>query len=641
MPRKYKSRCCSTTMLSAQEEQYKCRPAVETIDNILARQIVKARIQRRVKWVVKPRRGRGGPDYQSFLRFVIRTRTLITPLLFVEKVHATGKFWLVIDGNNRLNAIHAFLCAPLAIFDEMIDPSWPRELQQRLQQASYETLISRECGTLKKFCFRWTMSDEYYKTMGTAIGDAALRQREADYETLVDDLGKLRFKDIQVSYSLFENISSEGICELYEAVNTAGMPLTRQEILAASTAHMTYTAAELVHFHAIRVEVAKYYDLAAKHEYLALESAGGDTDAGARGDALNMFELLMGVQHWLHNQYPRLMEPPQHKKSLDVVFHLFEIWHGFDTPTAPVEVSAFIHAVQAACDRLHTICAEFELFSATSRKSKMAPNATNLVFLLVALMRTVPSSATEEDRRRCDDHARGLLLYDILCRLWAKERSKSHHDDLPWPNPLKSGRTTGYTRKQGARLLSSDIHTVFPLPARTYFEQLWTMLLHHNNRQTYVESEKPVLRRTIPAFQELALAIYYHRHLSRDALARIAHMACDHIIPWSLKAWDGEVNLDRLGNRMYIDERTNLTKSNKPLTAAFIQEHKLEYYAYPTEAQYAAIVKASSSNGTFYLVRDQYEKMCEDREKRVIDTALTSIDRALATQQTMRDKISV
>ena len=71
-----------------------------------------------------------------------------------------------------------------------------------------------------------------------------------------------------------------------------------------------------------------------------------------------------------------------------------------------------------------------------------------------------------------------------------------------------------------------------------------------------------------------------------------------------------------------MESGANRLKSNKPLTEAFLKEHRLERHAYPAAATYAEIVKASSSDGTFYLDRDKYQRMCAKREKHLIATLI-------------------
>lgn len=113
--------------------------------------------------------------------------------------------------------------------------------------------------------------------------------------------------------------------------------------------------------------------------------------------------------------------------------------------------------------------------------------------------------------------------------------------------------------------------------------------------------------------------LYYNQYVPLDLVNATKNI--EHIVPWSISRWtEGkELDLDRLGNIVLIDEQTNKKRGNKPLTPQFIDEHKLYYYNYPSQEDYNNL---GITNDNIMKNSTAYKKLCDEREEKYITSIL-------------------
>jgi hypothetical protein len=131
--------------------------------------------------------------------------------------------------------------------------------------------------------------------------------------------------------------------------------------------------------------------------------------------------------------------------------------------------------------------------------------------------------------------------------------------------------------------------------------------------------DKPKKRAPMTRFQTIVLAMYYNAKVPLDLLAAKKHL--DHIVPYSIDTCGKAVDLERLGNKMLIDEATNLARGTKAITKAFIDAHALHYHNYPSEEEYRAI----TCDGKALSSVDMYNTLCDQRERAYIDLIVSSL----------------
>lgn len=131
-------------------------------------------------------------------------------------------------------------------------------------------------------------------------------------------------------------------------------------------------------------------------------------------------------------------------------------------------------------------------------------------------------------------------------------------------------------------------------------------ILNEYSKNEYNCSSKPKNRPQLNKFQCCILSYYFYNNVPASIVE--TKQDVEHIIPFSSNTWNGCIDLNRLGNIVLLDEKTNKIKGNRCLTDKFIAKHKLYYFNYPSENEYENIVKDDNVDSTMF------NKMCESRE---------------------------
>jgi hypothetical protein len=704
-------------------QQYQCSVQTETIDTLDTRNIVKARIQRRIKWLRHPDPKKPKtPNYYAFINFILSTRTLITPILFIEKMDNAKKTWLVIDGNNRLNAIMTFLKQPLCIFDTLIPKEWSANTQTLvtiLKMQSYTVLCNRDYNktirhllyasytdysdsdvgeillrkltqkgiqldkaiTLKyvlQKCSRLLtntavpkagladhiftkvkeagvetngttlsvhiflnviseleanvttlfetvekQSDDYYDYILSDVVDSkTLKDMEKQFDVLINTLDKYKFNDIKLVYFLFENISHSELCNLYQSVNQVGVQLTQQEILASSTAHMIYTIQDIpTYYNQIHEKIDAYYEDTSNRECLELE------EHTEMHTSLNLFEILLGFQFVLKEKYSHHISfSTTENCQLALIFQIFDYFHrtdvsaqnSFEQKPSSERLTLFLDKVWNVFEKLHTIYESFHLFDAHKKNApKLSLMTTNLIFVIMGLMES-------DTDKSIFSHVKALMIYDLVCRELPTAALETALKDQ---NPMKYVPHGKHKPSTVHKIIKHGIRDVFPLPDRKEYKDLFNKVISHSTK-TYTVDSKPKCRRsTLSVTHSIILSLYYNAKVPQGVFEKDDVTQCDHIIPWS-STWEGEIDLDRLGNCMYIDPETNNSKGNRMIDDAFIKKHQLEYHLYPSGVRMSNIV-----DGDQYIECDEYEKWCTEREGKLIYEAIEHVNKTIKKQK--------
>ena len=500
--------------------------------------------------------------------------------------------------------------------DILLEPyEWNEDFRHQLMDTSYNELLDRCRNSVKKFCKDWKGDDHFYTEYQTKNPEE-LAALEVFYEELIDQLHSMRFNEIKVQYCLFENLTPEGMCELYKSINRTGQPLTEQEILAATTANITFSVSDNIPMFSECLQFVKtYYDDAENAEYLSLEESNSN-------DSLNLFEMLTGVQQVLVQRYPHVMPQAKKNRQLDTIFKVFKILNGEFDDGAKTALPLFIPKCIDACDIISKMHGEFRFLGP---KKALALSHQQMIVLMVALMK----DASPEKVCCTQKHIRTCLFYVLLNKCAREKKAKKvigqdQIDEFDSWNPFRQKNRSGtFDARIGQQICRHEdgIVGVLPLPNKEQFKRLIKAILESD--PTYECTKKPKSRNDkYGQFQTLMLSIYFKKWMPPQLALEDKLSQCDHIIPWSSNSWDGQLNLNRLGNMMHIPADVNNAKSNHALVHQFIEKHNLDKYLYPSEDEYKAIVPPERTNT---INVEAYNKMCERREAEITSFVLSAM----------------
>jgi hypothetical protein len=544
--------------------------------------LIKPRIQRKMRWNLQ--------RHINFINFANKHRNGVMPFLVNQIVVNDMIKYIIFDGNNRSNAVVDFKQRPLEYKQELIPASFSAEIRTALRKVPLEVLIKSRYS-LARFCREYKLT----YTVKAEDDDA--------WDTMVEVLAAMDFNQITLPFSIFTNLTEEEMCEIYESINTEGVKLTRQELLASNTSNILFTSATLSSFEALREILNRdYYEVMNESEKLQI-----DTDSIK--DSINLFELLVSFQIQLSHTYEFIPMPcAATKDGLDTIFKVYEaITGGFTASQVPPNINELLERIMRGCKWINKYLNKFYTnridYAGIDKFRKLSNNQCLqlLTYVCDAIEHSTPVKTVEDTLKR-------VMLYHIALTDIPKEL-KDTLTDLAidairyeaggtfMPNQLKKIRAT---------------HSLEYVPSDADIRRVLEYMVKSDIAPIPYD-KKPRARRPLTKAKALALSAFSITHVPADLLDKPHNK--DHVVPWSSK-WSGELDIERLGNFVLIHEELNKKRGKKAITDRWIEENGLKYMEYPTESEYRLAITGDTVNNS------AYNTMCETREKIYIDAIM-------------------
>jgi hypothetical protein len=560
--------------------------------------LVKPKIQRQKRWVDMDKEDKGKTNNLAFINFIEQTKNTVNPLLLVEKIINGEKYMFVIDGNNRINAILMFISKPLYLRSDLLPDTLPEEIKDHLiNQPLIEICNYRNFQT---YCKQNGFNDVLRNNIDTDM--------HVCFEDMCEKLFKMKFMDTKVPTTVFENISSDMMKYIYEGVNTGGVKLSKQEILASTTSMDKYYHSDLKKFNELYALVQTYYEDMNNNEKLKVHADKCDEDT-----SLNLFEVLLGFQRFLHQNFPSLIDEVGNKE-LDTVFRCFEIKYGKFEKRSPDEMNNFIEDIQKICEFIHSLKNCFynsHISYNPIAKCKLSLKTNSLCILIIYVYKNIHLVNSKEFTAKI----RKMLLYNELCSMMTEKKIKSKQNIK---NALHYQAGGHYIMSVGKSILKDNLNDD-NLPSHEDVVDAFHVVAS-NIVSPCRDCEKNKHRSKYHKFVLLVLSMYYNNTVPFEKLSISKDI--DHIIPFSVLKWTDTLDIGRLGNLILLDSALNKQKGNKHINSSFVHNHQLHYLNYPSDDE---VEKILSSNRKEVLDTFKYNCMCEKREKMYFSTIMETL----------------
>lgn len=585
-------------------------------------QCIKPLIQRRIRWK--------DPRPRKFLEeFLIPIRDSGNPIHVnrtIQQVHHTHvDLYTIFDGNNRTNCILNFVLGPLNCFPEWIPASLSVAGKERLMQTPLTYLQSYPMHLLK-WCGPYQGDDPFLQkivVLQTGLDEPITPELSSQFDEMLSRLGKLSFFDIKIMVKIWDNLSSEQMCKMYESLNTCTSALTKQEMLACSTFHTRYLPTELKeHFEPMVELIRQYYDDMNQSERLQLQEM--------IADSLSLFEVLAGYQMHLHHLFgwkPKVSngfietfawevktnkkknddsKTQKEKKEKEPKNLIFELYHEMKLPTNEKSdrMYEFLSMVKQACQRLFDTYHElYESELSFHRVKKISTHATKI--LLLYLMK---HDEDFEDNVRA--YLRRVCAYHDLVAELDKETQEHFLKKDALYNP--QGKFAHIMIRE---LLETG--TFATGPSTDDLLELTQVLLEQDVRQPQ-EKRKLWKNNTL---KMLCMTAFFN--LRVPSMQKQPSTQVDHIVPFSQRHPHSHNTIDicRLGNLTVIPEKANKERGVKPITDEWVKKNGFIYQEYPSEAEYRGMVVANRLEN-----EPGFTEMCERREQMYVEALLRMCD---------------
>ena len=551
-----------------------------------AGKLSKPRIQRRFRW--------SKDAYIKFINFLITMRNGIMPFIVNEKIIDSEKMYFIFDGNNRSNAILDFLLTPLEFKSELIPQQFSEKIRTKLRTVSID-ILTKSRYTLTKFCRDYGLEEEYTNSTDKESDENA-------WDVMVEALADMNFKQITIPICIYSDLTDSEMSEIYESINTGGVKLTRQELLASSSATILFKQSSIYCFEELLKTLnEEYYGDMNENEKLQI-------DTSSISGSINLFEVLISHQIKLSKMYKFIPEPCKEKDGLDIIFKLYEATEG-SFSTATPDMNAFLLKVEQGCVWINKHLVRFftdrlNNYTAFNTHRKFSGNQCVLLMTYVfnALDHNVEASVIEDVIKR-------VMLYHLILTTLSKDVKEKHaHNIVIDSIRYEAGGSFMPTQLQKIKL-SCNLEYV---PTDTDIRKALEIMIAHDISEDVCEN-KPK-RRQLSKAKALALSAFCSTAVPINFLDKKHNN--DHIVPYSYKWVDCDIDINRLGNYVLIDERINKARGKKPITDAWVEENNLKYMEYPTESVYNQI----AHDGIIH--KSAYDTLCTKREKIYVEAIM-------------------
>lgn len=562
--------------------------------------------QRKKVWTIK--------EDREWIMEIVKEGSDILGFLINKKEDGLEYIW---DGNNRMNAIYSFKRAPLKMFPVFIDAFFgqvPKEVAFYLQQCTYQDIMKKK-DIVRLLKDAPTSCKDWYEE-----NKEQFQEDENGFDKL-----KMRFQmwdidNIKIDVMIWHNATDEEMTERYTNRNRGGVKLTPQDILAASTHKIRYSDKELGQYaHDIRTRVENYYQTGNENEALKVQFDGAVP--------LNLFQVLLGFQKFLQSKYPIVVPPTNTETTYDLLFDLYKYLTGDSTFTQKnINILDFLTKIHVCVEYVHGICSTFvDSHIKNKAINPMKKGSTSMCLfkknnilriLAVAYLNYEEVRVKGKDIRR--QILQVILYYEFVSIAFQTD------DPLGVPFHLENPLTykAGGTHIPNCMLDILRTRQFNVVPSRDMFNNLLKLLIERETQPH--EFVKKARKTKYSKFVKMLMNLVYNSTVPPS----LRDKKCDdldHIIPWSVK-WNGDLDINRIGNMAAIDEMANKEKGNRSITDDFIQQY-LRYYEYPSEAEYNTICNETKKKrgGVNVEIRnpDAFNAMCERREAYYVQTVLT------------------
>ena len=527
--------------------------------------ISKPKFQRDQKWTVVPVK-ENVPNYKEYIQFLLKNRHSVFPLSLGTEIHNNREHFIVIDGNNRINAIVHFLLQPYDLFSEYYEPLMsmlsaetdisPEDRQRysaHVQGLSYHTIstfrrldeIFPECN-LHATLFR-KIEDEMVR-----IQKKMLFPDNTSYDTA-----------IELNINIFKHGTCDEYCEIFEEINKHANTLSKNEILSAVLFTTVVHIDDARFRHDLLVKIKEYYDGRGTKEALEQYNFVIQIDE----ETMNVFDFMIGFQNLCADKYPGI---PQFEASgiLSLFFKMYKTIFG------SIEKSAFTQEnVQQFIDDMLFIG---ELFT-SALSTLFPPNVNEKIFNkcsvkyknvvktspMLIIFTTILANRGHMSKDVLQKKITLAILYHVLSnRKFLKLLTEEEFSIIKVDDRLDYHGGGVYVDRICQSIAKDKRNLIIDIP-----ETSFAKLLRACMRCNLCETEERAVRvrntrRHLNFLDKILLCNFWNRNIPNKFLSNAYSL--EHITPFS-SMWSGELDIDRIGNLFPTFEDINRERGNGDL----------------------------------------------------------------------------
>jgi len=594
-------------------EQWYVKTLISKIKN---KEIFKPKFQRKRKWDTIPKK-ENIPSEKNFINFLYKTGNSVHPITFGLMNNKLSN----IDGNNRINAIHHFLEEPFSMFEEYLNDIYDY-IDNHFNESERPTIknILRKMSYNSLMVFKYK---EYFNEIGQGeLYNESLNFKRDEMETYFDALiaklkinGTDRFDTtVLINVNIFEGYTTEELCKVFTDINKYNGGLTEIEALASRLYTIHDFVIEDVVLKTEIVEcIKKFYSSRNGDEVLDCYRYNENTDE------MNAYDFMVGFQNYAHNICPLIHETDN--DGLSLFFKLYKTMNkgSFDENFNTENVRKFIKYVKKAIDVMSKICNSVfmenlvsgnKLFDACNKKLKsLKKNNTYLIISAIIgyMKQKVDENIILKSIEKC------LFFHFFLNDI----SNKDMRDRLRLNDSIVYEAGGAYIDSKSRELYKTPSLISEKITVDVMLEVINELMSENiNNKEYEVRAngkDKTDKRRSRKLYEKALLYIYYTNKIPSEFLKN--QYWVEHIFPFS-SSWDGEIDIDRLGNIVPLIDGLNMVRNNRSISE--YNQHSLSKIVkfiniIPPLEYYESIISHQEKKPHIYN-SDEYNVFCKNNE---------------------------
>jgi len=605
-----------------------------TPDELLKRysKIKKPKFNRDLVWTIKSTDNnskRKRANFEEFLLFLFKTRNTVSAISLGAYLHNNEEYHVVIDGNNRINAIVSFFTCPYNVFTEYYN-----ELFQYIDTITDDKMDKNIKDTCKKSIQEFT-----YHKLNTFNRLDDIISEEIDIERrimrdierkIVEIQKKLRFPDnssydthIKLVINEFKNGTNKEYCDTFEDINKYSNTLSHNELLAATLFEVIITIADQNLKCKIVTKIKEYYDNRGNDE--VLETYVMELDYNME---ISAYDFMVGFQNYCSDEY-KIIEYFS-SDGISLFFKIYGYLYGsIEKDKFTYEnINNFIDKILFAC---HIISEAYKtimpvnindnLFNKTSKNDcckLVAKNPMTIIFIsIIANKDKIPDKLLIKKIRL-------VVIYHLLCnQKYLKNVSEENIKIIQVHDKIEYIAGGSYIENICKSIIEHDNTKIFNINRDNFLNLLNTILNSSLNEKTYDQERVTNKRRQLNLFDKILVSNFFNKKMSNFYLKE--KYSSEHITPYS-SVWEESIDINRLGNLFPTLEKINGSRGNSNLEIYF-KELNIGFTTFIRELLPENYSEFNIHNGRKTSITDinKYNEYCSNNEKLYIKTLVDDI----------------
>ena len=640
----------------------------------------KPKCQRPAYWLTVPNLKKPNhPSIQKFIEHCFLFKHIGHEGLCIDRKLVNNEYiYSVYDGNNRINAILYFLKNPYKVFpskylniDKTIDEDTVMKqtdkdaLKKIIHDFDYKTLFNKCHDPLDLFGLKFHIGENgevtgdelpfeeqhiawqlYSKISEQKKRKLNLMLRQWKNSFGVDHDGNaLNFYDVVILATFYEGYSPEELAEVFTTNKFKSQVMSDNDLYAAKLCYIMIKLTDTTMKYEL-LDIMKKYYLERDNDYELVEKY----KVNESDRTLNAYDFIVSFTDYCALKYKLFNKFLDTKDKIHAFFVLFITLYqnkkevtesGIDlneTHFTRNNVDDFIKVVKQACeilkDCVDNLCPASckNIFNSSANKDLKFTTKRDLQVLMLSIIMKIKKDP-DTDINKIKKKIKIILYYDIFYKQIEKKevvKEKTLKPCHPF-NRIRIGHWTEwmYDIKDNPDSLFNKVSNVNDedgcnLTPNVFKLMLGTLLEKQSNVKEYVAKKK---RRNLTVLDKYLMGMFYYIQMPTRELKQ-GSFSNEHIVPFSSR-YDGEIDIDRLGNLVPTKDTINSKRKNKDLSIYYNDENFKNFSQYLTPILYSneeylrfVEYKKNEKNNKKYpylLNAEIYNRICKQNEEEYIN----------------------